>query len=137
MRIVLGLAAIFVWSSAAGCQHAPERTLRTVNIPEAEDVLDIEIKSAGTPFKRDYHVTLTDRADIDMVIDWLKRIDWSPSKAQEASTARLSNVGSITISMRDAHIHAFGLAEGAIIFGRWEWQADTRAIMELVKHGGR
>jgi hypothetical protein len=42
-----------------------------------------------------------ERADIAALIDWLTNIDWSPSKAHDLSNMGLTEVGQITVTMKD------------------------------------
>jgi hypothetical protein len=136
MRLTLVLHALLLLGAAAGCQYATSPPPPRPTIPAASDVASVHLTSIGSSLNHAYDVTLSKAADIGALVDWLKQVDWSPSKANDLSNVRLAEVGHITVTMKDGATHSFGLSGGSIIVNRWEWPADTDRLTDIAKQAG-
>jgi len=86
-----------------------------------------------------FDVTLTREADIAVLVGWLQRVNWSPSRVGVAGTG-LEAIGQITLTTKDGATHSFELWDrGVILPGggrRWTWETDTARLAEIVKQAG-
>lgn len=101
------------------------------SIPTDSEVKSIHLLSLGSSLGPQYDVTFTDGADIKAMIGWLKRIDWSPSKAHSLEGVGLTRVGKITLNLADGSVRSIGLSGGSIIVDGWEWPANTDQLAEM------
>jgi hypothetical protein len=141
MRLKRALSALLLLGAAAGCRYAapqfPPRPAPTrPTIPAASDVASAHLTSIGSSLQHEYDVTLTNGADIEALVDWRKRVDWSPSRANDLSNVGLAEVGRITVTTKDGATHSFGLSGGSVIVNRWEWPADTDRLAAIAKQAG-
>ena len=136
MRLKLMLSALLLLGTAVGCQIAARRFPPPPTIPAPSDVASVHMTSIGSSLKHEYDVTLTKEPDIAALVDWLKQIDWSPSKANDLSNVGLAEVGQITVTTKDGTTHSFGLSGGSIIVNRWEWRANTDKLADIAKQAG-
>jgi hypothetical protein len=131
MRLTPVLSTLLLLSAAVACDYAarrppPRPTPPRPTIPAASDVASVRLKSIGSSLQHKHDVTLTKEPDIGAVVDWLKQIDWSPSKADDLSNVMLAEVGQLTVTMKDGATHSFGLSGGMIIVNRWEWPGRSQ-----------
>jgi hypothetical protein len=141
MRLTQVLSALLLLGAAAGCRYAaPSLPPRPVpprpTIPAAPDVASVRLTSIGSSLQHEYDVTLTKGSDIEALVDWLKQVDWSPSRANDLSNVGLAEVGQITVTMKNGATHSFGLSGGRVIVNRWEWPADTDRLAAIAKQAG-
>jgi hypothetical protein len=99
-------------------------------------VASVHLTSIGSSLVHTYDVTLTTDQDIGALIDWLRQVDWSPSRATDLSNVGLAEVGKITVTMKDGAAHSFGLSGGCVIVNRWQWPADTDRLTDIAKQAG-
>lgn len=89
--------------------------------------------SLGSSLGPAYDVMATKETDIKAITEWLKRIEWSPSKAHSLEGVGLARVGRITLNLADGSVQSFGLSGGSIIVGGWEWPVDTDRLAEIAR----
>lgn len=106
------------------------------SIPTDSEVTSVHLLSLGSSLGAAYDVTLTSGSDIKAMIGWLKRIDWSPSKAHSLEGVGLAKSGRITVNLTDGSVQSFGLSGGSIIVKAWEWPADTDQLAEMATAWG-
>jgi hypothetical protein len=135
MRLTWLLSALLLLSTVAGCQYAVRRPPRPA-IPAASEVASVRLTSIGSSLVHSYDVTLTTDRDIGALIDWLRQVDWSPSRATDLSNVGLAEVGTITVTLKDGTAHSFGLSGGCVIVNRWQWPAETDRLADIAKQGG-
>ena len=92
--------------------------------------------SLGSSLGPQYDVTLTDGSDIEAMMGWLRRIDWSPSRAHSLEGVGLASVGTITLNKTDGSAQTFRLSGGMIIVDGWDWPADTNKLAEIAEASG-
>lgn len=136
MRLTHMLSALLLLSAAVGCDYAARPFPPRPTIPAASDVASVHLKSVGSSLQHEYDVILTNEQNIGALIDWLKQIDWSASKANDLWNVGLAEVGQIAVVMKDGTTHSFGLSSGSIIVNRWEWPADTDPLAGIAKQAG-
>jgi hypothetical protein len=136
MRLNLLLSTCLLVGAGAGCRNTARRVPPQPTIPTASEVASVQLKSIGSSLNHVYDVTLTKETDIEALVDWLKKIDWSPSRANDLSGVGLAEVGQITFKMKVGNTHSFGLSGGSIIVNRWEWRANTDVLADIAKQAG-
>ncbi len=103
------------------------------SIPNDSEVRNIHLMSLGSSLGPQYDVTLTDGSDIEAMMGWLRRIDWSPSRAHSLEGVGLASVGKITLNKTDGSAQTFRLSGGIIIVDGWDWPADTKRLAEIAR----
>jgi hypothetical protein len=121
---------------AAGCLPSAARNQPQPDVPAVSDVANIHLTSIGSSLGQAYDVTLTREQDVAVLLDWLRQIDWSPSRAHDLRNVGLAPVGKITISLKDGTSQSFDLSGGSIIVNHWEWPADTDRLAEIARQAG-
>ena len=133
MRPTLACSVAVLLGAAVGCWNGARPAPPAPTIPPASEVAGVHLTSIGSSLKEAYDVTLTKEADIAALVDWLRQIDWSPSRANDLSNVGLAEIGRITVTLKDGTTLPFGLSGGVVIVNRWEWRADTDKLLELGK----
>ena len=81
-------------------------------VPAADNIAKVQLSvrqiPAGSGLKAPCEVTLTERADIAEVIDWLQKIDWSQSGTDLAVVSIVLPDGGIVVTGKDGTTYDFG-----------------------------
>jgi hypothetical protein len=140
---VAAVALVAVPGEPAATAHDKPKPDPLVVIPDVKDVAAIRVIGSeifpNGPFdpKKKFDLKLSTEGQFQLVLDWLKMIDWDKSKAEDITelrkVARLIIVGEIVITKRDKVSQRFELQPDHIIVGNWRWKADMKKLDANIK----